>query len=271
MIFFGKSDIGQKRKTNQDNFYVKQLTPRIVLAVVCDGMGGANGGNVASEIAIHSFCERMEHFVCETIGRAIAGGDITAALAHAIVGANSAVYAKSTADPALSGMGTTLVAAFIVENTLYILNIGDSRLYRINPSEIRQMTTDHSLVQHLIDIGDIRAEDAATYPHKNVIMRAVGIQSDIRVDISSSKLDDDSPCWLLLCSDGLSGTLKPDQIQSIVCNPSPQQSVEQKVDELIAAANAAGGPDNITAVLLRTDKFGATEGFSESWNHSTDM
>lgn len=251
MTFFGRTDIGKKRKSNQDCFLAKQLSRDISLFVVCDGMGGSGGGDIASALAVECFCERIERFVAESEKSIPQSGDITSALGRAIAAANREVYQKSKTESALEGMGTTLVAVLTVGKTAYIVNVGDSRLYSVDSRGICQLTTDHSLVQHLISIGDLSAKEAENHPHKNVIMRAVGIQSDVKADTFTFSLAQNAPCCLLLCSDGLSGQVSAQKIEQIVRSDMP---INARVDALIDAANQNGGPDNITAVLIEIEK-----------------
>jgi protein phosphatase len=147
-------------------------------------------------------------------------------------------------------MGTTLVALLVVENTLiFSLNIGDSRLYEIRNGQIEQLTKDHSYVQHLLDIGEITYEEAKTSPIRNIIMRAVGIDDDVAGDVRShdpAPGTEEAPRYMLLCSDGLSGVLSDEEIRNIV---TTNNTLNKKTEELVRAANAAGGPDNITVVL----------------------
>ena len=260
MFFYGKSDIGRIRKTNQDSFLTKRLANEAVLGVVCDGMGGVNGGNIASGIAVETFAAKVEDFIRRKAAAGISEtqiseGDYTALLARAVVDANHAVYSKASASADLRGMGTTLVAALVVKNNLYIVNIGDSRLYVTTDSSITQITKDHSLVQYLLDSGKLTPAEAQNYPKKNIITRAVGIEMDIEADIFSVNLAGTRKGYILLCSDGLTNFVKLEEISSIVTAPAASDAdiptlLEQKAANLINRANEAGGSDNITAVLI---------------------
>jgi protein phosphatase len=179
-------------------------------------------------------------------------------LTGAVKLANYTVYEQSVKVEDFAGMGTTLVAALFVDDVVYVVNVGDSRLYLISDNTITQITHDHSYVQHLIDNGSLTAEDARTHPYRNRITRAVGIKGDLETDIFSVDLASLDVCYLLLCSDGLCGQLVPEDIYSIISSDHDidvvtdvESELQDKTERLIAAANDAGGPDNITAVLVR--------------------
>ena len=155
-------------------------------------------------------------------------------------------------------MGTTLVAALFCDDIVYVINVGDSRLYLVSDNTITQITHDHSYVQHLIDSGSLTPEDARNHPYRNRITRAVGIKNELESDIFSVELTDLDICYLLLCTDGLSGQLVPEDIYSIISSDldieivtDVESELSDKIDRLIGAANDAGGPDNITAVLVK--------------------
>ena len=260
MLFFGKSDIGKKRATNQDNFITLKLCVNLILCVICDGMGGVHGGSIASELAISSFTEFIkvnlapyidtERAVFNAASAASAGIEYGALLAGAVGEANAAVKARSKNDHSLDGMGTTLLAALIVDNILYIANVGDSRLYFISGGEIKQITRDHSYVQYLVDIGKITQEEAASSPYKNIITRAVGTDDEIDADIF--KLEYNSGA-LLMCSDGLYNVTEPELYIKLAGDIRDPESLACAVNKLIEHANDNGGPDNITAVIIKND------------------
>ena len=180
MQFFGKSDTGKKRSENQDSFITEQLNENTVLCLVCDGMGGANGGSTASSLACSTFLKHIkkklpdfkEQTQLEFEGRI---AKVEEVIKKAITAANSAVFKKATKNKDLSGMGTTLVCALIVDDSLYIANVGDSRAYGFSEGEMLQITRDHSYVQTLVDLGQLTPEEAATNPHKNILTKAIGI------------------------------------------------------------------------------------------------
>lgn len=257
MIYCGKTNIGKVRSTNQDSFAIKKLSDDILVAVVCDGMGGMRGGNIASETAISLFMQSFENSSVINLAntKKIDDTRAMAALAHAVFDANEAVYDKSIKEPQLAGMGTTLVAALIIKNKLYVANIGDSRLYIDSGKTLLQISEDHSYVQFLIDVGDITPEEAKTHPYRNRITRAVGIQPEIDCDYFTVDLNKHPGAKILLCSDGLCGQVDNLVMHKIISKPlskkeSADAHIEKTVDKLINEAMKAGGPDNITAILI---------------------
>jgi len=257
MILNGKTDVGLRRKNNQDSFVIRLWDDiGCALGVVCDGMGGANGGNIASALACEHFVNAVEAFVnSDRVRRGSATeGDYSSMLAHAVAGANQCVYRSTEKDKSLKGMGTTLVASLVVGDVLYAVNVGDSRLYLYNRGRLTQITRDHSLVQYLMDTGKLTREEARDYPNRNVITRAVGIERNIEADIFSvdlSRLGDDA--CALLCSDGLSSYVESETILSLVAGgvSGADYDGDAVAASLVDAANAAGGVDNITVVLMR--------------------
>lgn len=266
MYFYGKSDTGKVRNANQDNYIISGLCKNSTLCVVCDGMGGAKSGNVASEIAAQVFVEKVKKYSAPKINSegimSIDSDEACLVLDSAVRDANTAVYKKAQTADIYSGMGTTLVAALFCGEVVYVINVGDSRLYLISDNTITQITHDHSYVQHLIDSGSLSVEDARTHPYRNRITRAVGIKSDLESDIYSVDLSSLDMCYLLLCSDGLSGQIPADEIYSIISSDNNidvvvndvEAELSDKTERLIEAANSAGGPDNITAVLIKYTK-----------------
>lgn len=262
MNFFGKSDTGKMRAANQDSYAIRPVSKNATLCVVCDGMGGAKSGNVASECAIEVFCDSVMKYAAPKKTRAgklkISSDDACVILDGAAQDANREVYEKAQSSPDFEGMGTTLVAALFVDDIAYVINIGDSRMYLISDNTITQITHDHSYVQHLIDSGTLSVEDARNHPFRNRITRAVGVADDIECDIFSVELSSIEVGYLLLCSDGLSGVLLPEDIYALVSSDldidvvlDTEAELNDKTERLIAAANEAGGPDNITAVLVK--------------------
>ena len=176
MNIFGMTDIGSVRSENQDSYAVRQLSEQVAIAVVCDGMGGARAGNVASAIAVESFAAKLEE-LCQD-GVPEGEQDCTQLLRQACDQANTHVYQLSRTDEQYRGMGTTLVAALLLDQEAYVINVGDSRCYHIHDGEIQQVSCDHSLVQMLVSRGDITPEQARTHPKKNLITRALGVSVD---------------------------------------------------------------------------------------------
>lgn len=253
MHLFGNTDIGRRRQNNQDSFFTKQYDdPGIALALVCDGMGGANGGNIASVLAGEAFLRRVDSFVesAKVKHRSATEGDISSMLAHAVSDANTAVYRRAAEEKTLQGMGTTLVAGLRIDDILYIVNVGDSRLYLFAENRLLQITRDHSLVQYLIDTGKLTPSEAKDYPSRNVITRAVGTERSLEADIFSFDMrtvENDPTACALLCSDGLSSYVEESFICDVLRNERNRAEVP---DMLISAANEAGGVDNITVVLM---------------------
>ncbi len=236
----GKTDIGIKRHSNQDAFDYLQLNDGSVLAVVCDGMGGANAGNVASIKAVEviiSFFERSYRLGLDPQG-------IMALLGSAILSANIEVYELAQKNPELSGMGTTVVACYACKDFVVISHVGDSRAYLIG-EEVIQLTRDHSVVQSLIESGRLTPEEARVHPRRNVITRALGIEPEILVDSDEYTLLPTQS--LLLCSDGLSNFVALKEIKEIF------ETAEDKAEDLVNKANQNGGEDNITAVVITAE------------------
>ena len=239
MKYQGQTDIGVMRHSNQDSFKVLQLDDGSLLAVVCDGMGGANAGNVASEKAtevITSFFERSYRTGLDSQG-------ITALLQSAIVSANIEVYDMAQENPEFSGMGTTVVATYINRDFFVVSHLGDSRAYLIS-DEVIQLTRDHSVVQNLVESGKLTPEEARVHPRRNVITRALGIEADILVESNEFKANEGD--FLLLCSDGLSNFIKPENILEIFKG----ENFEDVAKILVKTANQNGGADNITVVAV---------------------
>ncbi len=220
------TDIGRVRERNEDSILVTHP-----LYVVADGMGGHRGGQVASQVAL----ETMEELATEGSG----------SLADHVRRANRAVWDRSVEDERLSGMGTTLTAARIDGASALIAHVGDSRAYLLRDGMLRQLTTDHTLVDRMVKSGEITEAEAEVHPHKNVLTRALGTDEQVEVDEDSLALADGDR--LLICSDGLTGMVTEDQIQAILENSDHPQ---QAADRLVKAANRAGGIDNISVVVL---------------------
>ena len=236
----GKTDVGLRRHENQDTFAVEH-GEKLLIAVVCDGMGGAEGGQIASSLAVETFMKEI---------RALLRADMTAGqlrelASFCVAKANTAVYQRALQDPAYQGMGTTLVSAVAGERDAVICNVGDSRAYLIHNGEMTRITHDHSVVQTLVENGDITAEEARTHPNRNLITRALGPDETTlcdAFDVSFAHSDK-----ILLCTDGLVVTATDEEICRIVC---ADKSAEESLDDLIALAKAQGAPDNVTAVLI---------------------
>lgn len=239
MQIFSKTDRGRVRTDNQDAYFAGKITDDSVFAVVCDGMGGANAGNVASELAVRHISE----YVIRSYRDGMNMTDTEKTLKNAIVSANISLYDKAVNNAELAGMGTTAVAAFVKDGTAVIAHVGDSRIYLVN-GEIKQLTRDHSVVQSLIESGKITPEDAKVHPRKNVITRALGAEEDVAVDSDCLNLSNGDT--LLLCSDGLTNFLDDKDILTVFQNNDISAVAERLVEE----ANKNGGGDNITVVTV---------------------
>ena len=249
MIIFGKSDTGVRRPVNQDRFLIREFGDDLALCAVFDGMGGANGGEEASTAALRAFDRRITSEVldAQNSGELITRTFAERLLCRAAEEANSEIFRQGSS-PELEGMGTTVIAAFILPEEVVALNIGDSRLYRADMGELKQISKDNSYVQYLIDMGRITKEEARTHPQKNIITKCLGTEETVEPDTYRTG---DVPENLLLCSDGLSNALSEQFIYEVITDPDT--SAEEKVNELIDAANEAGGPDNITVILVQND------------------
>ena len=222
------TDIGLHRKTNEDAFVVQPP-----LYAVCDGMGGANAGEVASAIA------------AETLAAEVAKGTPIHAAAEE---ANAAVYRHAHQNLEQTGMGTTLTAFVLDGRTARFAHIGDSRAYLLRDGELRRLSDDHSLVGEMVRDGRLTEEEAAVHPHRSILSRALGTEPGARIDEFTEELLPGDV--LLLCSDGLSGPVPADAIKIALTRSDPQAAAER----LILEARKAGGPDNITAVVVRVDE-----------------
>lgn len=212
------------------------------LALVCDGMGGAKAGNVASQMAVDTFLAILKQQPPEDWGL-----DPHALLKRCAAVANEAIFQRSISDPDCEGMGTTAVAALVLEEQAYILNIGDSRAYLISEAEgIRRVTRDHSVVEDLVSRGEIPAEAARLHPQKNLITRALGAEPNSQSDLYDLALRPDD--YLLLCSDGLSNLMDDQEISYEVLHGGPKETC---CERLLQLAMSRGAPDNVTVVLLQ--------------------
>lgn len=243
MQVFGKSDIGLKRKSNQDCFYYAKVNENTLWAIVCDGMGGVNGGDVASNLAVKSIKESLSNGIWEELGE-IQNSDIKKMLKNALKKANLEIFTNAQDNKDLAGMGTTAVLVAVVNDKIHVAHVGDSRAYLVRQGKINQLTIDHSMVQEMIDEGEITHEEAKMHPNKNIITRALGISKDVDVDYSmKTKKPGDA---VIICTDGLTNYLD----QKEILDYFKIEKGEAFVDGLISAANERGGADNITVVVL---------------------
>lgn len=233
------TDIGSCRQENQDNYCARQLVDGTGWGLVCDGMGGANGGRVASTLATQTMLRYFDHSL-----RTIENGEEKAFMMRAFDNANRAVYEKATSDPEVLGMGTTGVCALQRGNLAHIVHAGDSRAYLWHGGAIRQLTRDHSMVQQLVEAGSITPEQAASHPGKNLITRALGVREDVRPEYQ--KLELKAGDKLLLCTDGLTNMVPDEAIAVTLSNTGFFAAAER----LVQMALEGGGTDNVTVLLL---------------------
>lgn len=240
MKSYGKTDVGRVRDNNQDAFICGNLSDEALFVVVCDGMGGANGGNIASAMAIKVISDR----IMEIYRDGLADTSIHNLLESAIAAANIEIYDASMADVDLRGMGTTVVAAVVIDRKLYLAHVGDSRAYLVMSDKMEQITRDHSIVQAMVEKGQLTQDEARNHPRKHFITRALGVEEKVICDYNEFQIAEDSQ--LLICTDGLTNLVETDDIYNLVQSTEAQSVPEQ----LIHAANVAGGSDNITVVYV---------------------
>ncbi|KAA6460919.1 Stp1/IreP family PP2C-type Ser/Thr phosphatase [Acidobacteria bacterium AB60] len=229
------TDRGRKRPSNEDAF---GYSVEDGVYVVCDGMGGAAAGEIASSIAVDEFLRLL----CARDRAA----DLAAVAHQAVDAANHAIYSRSLRNPKLSGMGTTLVAVLVEDARVSIVNVGDSRCYRLRAGRLEQLTLDHSLVDEQVRIGRMSRAEARRSPLRNVITRALGTQTQVTPDLFQHQAEPGD--LFLLCSDGLSRELSDKQIEQNLA--APDLPLADRCTKLIEAAKKAGGHDNITAILV---------------------
>jgi len=244
MNLYGLTDIGLVRKNNQDSYAIRIIDEDLAIAVVCDGMGGAQAGNVASAVAVEAFSAALEDSCKQGLPPDRERKEEL--LRAACKTANTTVYELSVSNPEYEGMGTTLVGALILSHEIYIVNVGDSRCYIYTDGGLQQVTSDHSLVQALVDCGDITPEEARTHPKKNLITRALGTEDTIRSDVF--QLERRPGDIMLLCSDGLSNIITEDVLAQEL---SAMTSCENSSRNLLSLAVEQGAPDNVTVVLAQ--------------------
>ena len=250
----GATDIGAKRAENQDTFVIADLrsgdlsnpcnrteiplSRQGILLLVCDGMGGAAAGDLAARIASDAIKQQL-------VG---AGPEVAEhpneSLTNAVCGANGAVLAEAKAHPETRGMGTTCTAAIVLPDRLFIAQIGDSRAYLLHDGRLQLLTRDQTMADQLVEAGALRPEDVATYPYRHVLLQAVGTRSTIEPVTSEVRVDRGDR--ILLCSDGLHGPVPGQEIARIL---DASADINRVARELIQAALAAGGPDNVTVVV----------------------
>lgn len=241
MRYWGLTDPGCVRLQNQDTYRIETLDKHTVLCVVCDGMGGAKSGDVASALAVETFTQE----VMDTYNSDMDGEAVENILREAVSKANFAVFDKGNQFEEFAGMGTTLVAALVQSKRATFVNVGDSRGYYIAQDGIRQITRDHSLVQMMVYRGELTPEQAKTYPGKNFITRAIGTENVVECDINSISIKKGN--YILLCSDGLSNLLDE---QELLYEVAHEGAPDQCCQRLLDIAKRRGAPDNVTSTLV---------------------
>lgn len=241
MQSWGLTDAGCVRKQNQDAFHIEKLDRNTLLCVVCDGMGGAKSGNIASSLAVEVFVQEIKRS-----WKAVMDQErIDIMLRSAVKLANFTVFDQARQFEEFEGMGTTLVAALIKGKKATVINVGDSRAYGINADGIRQISEDHSLVQMMVNRGELTPEQAKSYPGKNFITRAIGTEPFVMCDIYH--VDMARGDYILLCSDGLSNVMDDQEILFEVVHGVNKQHCCQR---LLDIAKNRGAPDNATSILI---------------------
>lgn len=254
MKIFGKSDVGTVRTVNEDTFGIRQIATNAFLATVCDGMGGLDLGDVASNLALESFCASVSRSCKPFIKNGLLElneKEANLILYNAATTANELVIRKQEETDVSEGMGTTLVAALIIDDGKQVswINIGDSRLYTLDSNDVLQVSKDHSYVQYMIDQGKMTLEEAKRSKKKNLITRAIGIDPVCEPNIDTFALSkhEAENTYLILCSDGFSNAVSEEDCADIVLSAS--LDTEKKVNTLIELAKSQNGSDNITLIL----------------------
>jgi len=244
-----KTDRGRKRTSNEDAF---GYSTEDGVYLVCDGMGGAAAGEVASSLAIE---EVLRHIAERRVAANGTGSDQQGPqiAEEAVIAANGTIHSRSQRNAKLSGMGTTLVGLLAGERRAWIFHVGDSRCYRLRKGRIQLCTEDHSLVEEQVRMGRMTRAEAARSPLRNVITRVLGTQGSVTPDVTEAEIEPGD--LFLLCSDGLTRELSDARIEALLSTPAsgsaPQNELDEFCSRLIVAANKAGGHDNITCVLVR--------------------
>lgn len=240
MKIVAKTDKGLVRESNQDAYAVGELPGEVAWAVVCDGMGGVAGGNIASSLAVKVISDKITACYNERMR----DSSIKNLLDSAITAANREVYDMGEEQLDLKGMGTTVVCVIVRNGCVYVAHAGDSRAYIAHADEVEQITTDHSMVQDLVDRGKITAEEAEHHPNKNIITRALGVSKKIDIDFDQIDLKDNDT--IILCTDGLSNFVSTQEIIDDI----KDGQYYAFADRLVKRANNNGGGDNITVVAI---------------------
>ena len=239
---YGLTDEGLVRDHNED--YIS-WSPETGLIILADGMGGHNAGEVASELAVSSINEALEEVLSPEI-KDSCDMDFKEVVHEAVIYANEEINSHAKEHPECNGMGTTIVMTLFYEDSVILASVGDSRIYRFRKGELKQVTTDHSLVQEMIDNGYMSEEEALNSTNRNLITRALGIAEEVKVDVTLDSFEKDD--IYLLCSDGLSDMINDEQIFSVLVKT--RQDLKRASEELIKQAKDHGGHDNVSVILV---------------------
>ncbi|MGI6269784.1 MAG: Stp1/IreP family PP2C-type Ser/Thr phosphatase [Candidatus Howiella sp.] len=240
MKIVSKTDVGLVRQSNQDSYAAGEMPGGVAWAVVCDGMGGANGGNIASATAVKMISE----MISSTYREGMSSNSIRTMLQSAVYAANVSVFDMAKSVESLSGMGTTVVAAVVSHGLVHVVHAGDSRAYIVSDTGMDQITRDHSIVQSMIEDGSLSPDEAKLHPRKNIITRALGVEESIEIDYNEVGLAQGQR--LLICTDGLTNYIEPPVILEVL----QQYGFYEYPEKLIERANQNGGGDNITVVVI---------------------
>lgn len=241
MKFFGVTDCGKVRSENQDSLRWSSPGAELLTAVLCDGMGGAQAGRLASTMAADTF---MSH-AANSLDESSAPADLQTILTEAVHYANARVYERAFSDYACMGMGSTLVGILVNGKRAAVINVGDSRAYMIGKRRVAQITCDHSLVEDMVARGEITREQARSHPQRNIITRAIGVEASVAADVFDVKLH--AGDRILLCSDGLSNLVSGEEMRIISGNHSEPEAV---CNALLDLALKRGAPDNVSVFLV---------------------
>lgn len=237
MKAYGLTHRGMVRKENQDSYAILELSEKALVCVVCDGMGGAAAGALAGSLACDAFVEYLKEHLKSA-------SQMSKQMRKAVEEANRAVYEKAATDPSLHGMGTTLTAICIWDKDVCVVNVGDSRVYEVSEAGIACLTVDHSVVELMVQRGELTSEQAKHYPGKNMITRAVGTDASVQCDVFTYRHTEGSA--YVLCSDGLSNQLADQELLFEVAHGT---NYEDCGERLMQIALSRGAPDNVTMIL----------------------
>lgn len=254
--FFARTDCGRVRSNNED---AVTIDAEANIAVLADGMGGYSAGEVASSMATTLIHSEMLAWLQQS-DEPPSGNDIRRALEICVDNANQAIYSAALSNMDYAGMGTTLVVGVLSDDKLVLGHVGDSRCYRLRSGVLKQLTRDHSWLQEQLDAGLLTPQQAAVSPNRNLVTRALGVEPMALVEINEFKMEPHD--LLLMCSDGLSEMLKQDEIAALV---TTDETLEEKTTRLIAAANANGGRDNISVLLVQAGQAQRKPGLISRW------